>query len=927
MLKKLLKTAPLSVFLFLYSWSYAVCGNDAYVKSEGTRWTFGTSQVERTVTLENGKFLLKNFVNKASGRHLLPIGNVSPEFCLSYNNEALSGASGNWEFVDFKKTRLNQGELQLDITIRRGSLQATKSYVIYPVTSIIREWVSFKNVGSEPFEVMDPSFLVFRIRPGDNSTPTFHWMTGGENRPGSWMLKTEQLTSSVVRGFDSYDPFPSGESVVATKKYRPGSMSYAPWYALCDEQSGQGLFIGWDYFGHWKSSFEMDKTGVISVNLGLSGHKQTLNSGESITTPKAFIGLYRGDLDNAGNQCLDWQYRYMWDYTRDRWFPGIRMLGYWYAGTQWGSNWSGGNGDFRSCFLKVFRLADLIRYVGADVYHRDWGWWDKAGDWNGPDWRATGDYLGKSDIGQLIYAFVYHAEPGSKIANEHPDWLIRDTFATNLVMLCDLSRPDVVEGLGKVLDRFATDWGAYEWRNDSVFAGPIDGDDTVLLAQDQGMRKLTEGFLDRNPDCAFQAVNFGGTYAGYDYVRYASCISFSDGGVGALRNYYGSLLFPPDKTSDIPDVWQPDSYDKATWRGLLCMNFDMTGDTIDPAKLEGVRELIDIYHYLQKNGVVGRWVKVYRPIITGDDPTMYFQRLSGDCKRGIIIPKRLAPSAVTIQPKGLLPNQTYIVSFQESEATQKRTGADLMANGVKIEKMLPGELIYLNLPMHPGSKLDKEPPVAPSNVVKSAGENMGFPGVDLRWKPSKDNNWVSYYQIIRDGVVIDKVSKGSYYFDHSAGADAASLYEVVAVDGAGNISVKAKASGVAVSRSDIYDDADSNFMFTGSWQHEKDQLPAHAKTVSSSNEKGAIVEIKFSGKQVLLFVNLGPDCGKAAISIDGGPAEVVDTYSADTLWGTCLFRKNLDSDGPHIMRLEVLDERSEKSKDTYIRLDGIRIEH
>ena len=48
-------------------------------------------------------------------------------------------------------------------------------------------------------------------------------------------------------------------------------------------------------------------------------------------------------------------------------------------------------------------------------------------------------------------------------------------------------------------------------------------------------------------------------------------LQFSDGAVGILRNYYASLLFPPDKIDDIPDVWNPDQYDKATWRGLLCI--------------------------------------------------------------------------------------------------------------------------------------------------------------------------------------------------------------------------------------------------------------------------------------------------------------------------------------------------------------------
>ena len=65
-----------------------------------------------------------------------------------------------------------------------------------------------------------------------------------------------------------------------------------------------------------------------------------------------------------------------------------------------------------------------MRYIGADVYHRDWGWWDRAGDWNGPDFRATGDYLRKSGMGQLIYAFLYTVDPESKVAREHPDWVI-----------------------------------------------------------------------------------------------------------------------------------------------------------------------------------------------------------------------------------------------------------------------------------------------------------------------------------------------------------------------------------------------------------------------------------------------------------------------------------------------------------------------
>ena len=85
-----------------------------------------------------------------------------------------------------------------------------------------------------------------------------------------------------------------------------------------------------------------------------------------------------------------------------------------------------------------------MRYVGADVYHRDWGWWDRAGDWNGPDFRTTVDYLRKHGMGQLIYAFLYTVDTKSQVAQEHPDWVLGDTL--------DMSRPEVVAFMQSQLD-------------------------------------------------------------------------------------------------------------------------------------------------------------------------------------------------------------------------------------------------------------------------------------------------------------------------------------------------------------------------------------------------------------------------------------------------------------------------------------------
>jgi hypothetical protein len=484
----------------------------------------------------------------------------------------------------------------------------------------------------------------------------------------------------------------------------------------------------------------------------------------------------------------------------------------------------------------------------------------------------------------------------------------------------------VVAHIKAQLKTFHERWGDFAWRNDSTPTSPKGGDDTVLLPQDQNFRQIIQSFLDTFPRSAFQAVNGGGNEAGYDYVRLSSMLQFSDAAIGILRNYYASLLFPPDKLEDNGDAWNPDHYDKATWRGLLCIAIMTTGDTWDKDKLEGLRQLFDIYHYLAAQGVVGRWVKVYRPRVEADDPTLYFERLSGDRLRGIIIPKRPAPRSLKIYPKGLIPETRYSVTFQESQAETTHTGAELMQDGIAVARMQPGDLIYLNLPRHPGSARDKAPPTAPRQVVSRRAENMGYPGIELQWSPGTDDNWISYYEISRDGRPIDRLAKGTFYFDHSAGADLAARYEIRTVDGAGNLSPPAEAIGAAAARSSVFDDQDRAVHYRGAWQHQGRLQPAHGETLSSSGDRGAECELNFDGKRILWFSKLGENCGRADVSIDGGAPQLVDTYCSDDVFGVCVFRTELSSAGKHTIRIKLRGDRNPRASGSLLFVDGLRAE-
>ncbi len=830
----------------------------------------------------------------------------SDVFRVTWGTHVLSGQGTRWVADGATTRRRSQGELELRLTFHAADVPGAtvvKTYVIYPKESIIQEWLQVRNRSHEPVQIVDPAALYVQMAQGDRADVTLSTMSGA----GTWRWRHDTL------------PALGGDVQFSGS----GSNSQAPIQAYFNRVTRTGVFVGWDCISPWTGAVRSDQTGRVEVEWA-GRFDSALQPGDSISSATAFTGTYHGDLDDLGHRMLDYQYRYKWDYTRAPYFPGTLMEGYWAAGSSYRQDQLGLGGKYDpvSTYRKIFHLADMFRTIGNDVYWRDNGWWDNEGDWNGPDFRETNRYLNGYGMQELIYIPIYDAAPGSKVHHEHPDW----------GSVLDQSLPAVQDWEVAMLESRQRLWGNFLWRKDW---SAISGGSDKALRQDQGFRHVIQTFLDRNPGMTYQGCDGGGNDVTYEMLRYAASWTLSDNQLGVAGLYDASYIFPPDKIEDLVDAWNPRYYNKLTWRGLLQGRPTMIGETENPSKLEGIRQLFDIYHYLAHEGVIGRWVWVYHPPVVGDSAMKYLQRMSRDSLRGLVVIRRPSPTPVTVYPKGLLPGKSYHVSFQETGATAWRMGADLMMHGITMPRVLPGELIYLNLPLHPGSTADHTPPASPSHVTQTQTEHMDYTGVAVHWTPARDNSWVSYYEISRNGVVIGTAANSTYYFDHALGADLMAQYAVTAVDGSGNRSPPAAAAGVSVGTPDIVlDDTNAALKYTGNgWRHQTGAWSVAHGTLARTRTAGNALEYTFTGNGVTWIGQMGRGQGVAAVYIDSLLDRLVTTFSADEIPNVAVYSRKFPTVGTHTIRIvatgaytdtvKLWDNTEERG---WITVDGMQVE-
>ena len=724
----------------------ALENNRWQLSGEGISVTYGFS-VDDGITLcefsvlsENGNV---NYCQRESS--IVPIVNTDP--CCENGRPPF-----RWNLlsVDFGETVYNKRPVQqLNISMETLLYKLTFHAVLFPGVSVVKQWWECENtsVARTNGFTLKPFSAEFGYSDYKNS----YWLStfaGGHTRPTQGDMTTKMLGGGM--------------------KYTIGgrmSYEYCPWITICCEEAPyDGIMLALDYMGEWEMVLDCNGLTTYTVTYTADGGKQIeLFAKQKLTLPAMTFAAFNGSHDALMQVLYDWQYRYMFDATSDKYFAATKNLGPWYC-----SDLLVTEQFAQRATAFDLENAEMAQLTGANGTWSDAGWYAALktcpgalfqNSLEGPDFRESMKYAQKTGLGYTLWF------SGSKILNG-------------------------------VMDSKGNYWGDFEWRTDAF---NMRNQREYLLAKEK-----VERFTDVTPERAFHSCNGGGSYMhNFEIQRLTSYNYTSDCNHSPYINYYTSFFEIPDKQCDLinsgEDVlkyngasslgvaYKKDRSYKASDRYRFsrlaniptAASFGVRGpypdQNFDLARMQNA-----IYEYMKRKGVAGRFSYEFHPRVFGDKEYYYRLRTSQDKTKAVLVCSRGMDRKVTVYPDGLLPELEYEVVFHYSRQRFVATGKDMQENGIVIPAAEIPELIWFNLPDYPfgGHTPTAKSPVA---VYKRYETNVKTNGVGI-YIAAEDDAGKFYYSIKRNGEEIMKLANGCFFFDRSAAADISAVYAVSAVD-------------------------------------------------------------------------------------------------------------------------------------------------
>ena len=494
---------------------------------------------------------------------------------------------------------------------------------------------------------------------------------------------------------DSYAPHaealgPGAAKAFASAGGRPTTGAY-PYYNIEMDAGGVIAVLSWG--GQWSSEFRREGDRALRVRGGQELTHFVLYPGEEVSAPLAVLQFYDEDWVRSQNVWRRWMFAHNMPRINGRTPAPMRYGcdGEWYPGMR--TNLAGEK-------LSVARFS--AEGLAPDVWDQDAGWypcdpkigWQQTGTWE-PDaerfpggLRALSDYLHSKGIKFMLWFEPERAAKGSWLAKNHPEWIYGGTDGG----LVKLGEPACRQWITEHIDGLITTQGVDIYRQDFNI-DPLPYWRANDAADRQGITEIrhVEGYYAywdelrrRHPGLLIDTCASGGRRNNLETLRRSVPVLRSDYTVEPVGNQghtYGlSMWVPFHGTGQYPTS----SYNL---RSCMAPIYGLGGDVRkEDTDWELARKGAADWKQLSKC-MMGDYYPL-TPYSLEKKAWIAWQYDLAESGEGMIQAFRrddCVDHSRVFRLRGLAPKVDYAVRNLDTGITEKMTGQQLMAEGLRVK--------------------------------------------------------------------------------------------------------------------------------------------------------------------------------------------------------------------------------------------------
>ncbi len=613
-----------------------------------------------------------------------------PSFSFRYAGQPFEDLRAGWSVTREQKS-LEDNRLQQIITYGDPKTPLSVKYegMDYPRFSARQSLVWFENRGGKDTEIIDEIRSLNIRRAGSVEDPfILHFALGDHNNAESFAPRSKNLSL--------------GEKVVFHPRAGRSSDPYLPFFNLQGKDGGMIIAIGWS--GQWQAEFERNADGTLTIRAGLQTTHLLLHPGEKIRVPGIVTIEWKGDDPVKGTNLLR-QFMLAHVFPRRNGELVLPPICASVAETD-------PDGSYEGPHIRVMPFYGRcgIEVFWSDMDPQQWypkGFPEGTGTWE-PDLakyprglKPIGDAAHAAGLGYLLWFEPERVQPGTRIFNEHPEFLLARNGAKQLYALNDpAARKWLTDYIDVQVTAAQLDWMRWDfnidpldfWRQNE----PPDRRGMVEIGYIMGLYAMWEDLQHRHPGLIIDNCAGGGRRIDIESCRYGLPLWHSDmqcfGHQGDAEQLQNAGLFTWIPLHGCAAFGLEPSY---AFRSAMTPGNILVPGISMPDSEEAVKRTVAIY-------------KKVRPYMLGDfhpllphksDNNLWFgyQFHRSDLDGGMAVlfrrEKNLEPEK-SVQLKGIHTQSSYEISFEGSENRRLVKGEELADFKVKMPEAPSSLILY-----------------------------------------------------------------------------------------------------------------------------------------------------------------------------------------------------------------------------------------